>query len=78
MAIMGSSGAGKTTLLNLLTCRNNSHLKVTGDVKINGQKINSVSELASIAGYVQQDDIFIGHLKVKEQLIFQVMLFEFI
>lgn len=73
MAIMGSSGAGKTSLLNLLTLRNNHQLRVTGDVKINGTKVNAVSELALIAGYVQQNDLFIGHLKVKEQLTFQVM-----
>ena len=74
LAIMGASGAGKTTLLNFLTMRNNGNLKASGVVKLNGRVINSSDELASISGYVQQDDIFIGTIKVKEHLRFQAML----
>jgi ABC-type multidrug transport system ATPase subunit len=74
LAIMGASGAGKTTLLNFLTMRNNGNLKASGVVKLNGKVINSSDELASISGYVQQDDIFIGTIKVKEHLRFQAML----
>jgi len=36
--------------------------------------LSSTEELSSIAGYVQQEDMFIGYLKVKEQLRFQVHL----
>ncbi len=74
MAIMGASGAGKTTLLNVLTCRSNGNLKLFGDVKINGANIQDPSQIASVSGYVQQDDIFIAQLKVKEHLTFQAML----
>lgn len=70
---MGASGAGKTTLLNVLTFRNSQKLKTTGDVKINGKILQSADQLASISGYVQQDDLFIGTLKVKEHLKFQVL-----
>lgn len=73
LAIMGASGAGKTTLLNFLTMRNNGNLKSSGTVKLNGKEIKSSAELAAISGYVQQDDIFIGTLKVKEHLKFQVL-----
>ena len=72
---MGASGAGKTTLLNVLTFRNRGNLTVTGSVKINGRIISDSSELASISAYVEQDDIFIGTLKVKEHLKFQMDLF---
>ena len=72
LAIMGASGAGKTTLLNALTFRNQGNLKLNGDVKINGKLIQNSNQLASISGYVQQNDIFIGTLKVKEHLRFQV------
>jgi len=71
---MGASGAGKTTLLNVLTFRNRGNLRITGDVKVNGRQISKSSELASISSYVEQDDIFIGTLKVKEHLKFQAML----
>nr|QNH67900.1 ATP-binding cassette transporter subfamily G-like protein 1 [Brachionus rotundiformis] len=74
MAIMGASGAGKTTLLNVLNFRNRGNLKISGEVKINGTVVKSRAALTSISGYVQQDDLFIATLTVKEQLKFQAML----
>ncbi len=56
----------------MLNFRNRGNLKVNGDVKINGQLVKSVASLSSLSGYVQQEDIFIGTLTVKEQLKFQV------
>jgi ABC-type multidrug transport system ATPase subunit len=44
-------------------------------VKVNGEVVKSRSALASISGYVQQEDMFIGFLKVKEQMKFQVNMF---
>lgn len=69
---MGASGAGKTTLLNVLNFRNRGQLRINGDVKINGSVVESREALASLSGYVQQEDLYIGTLKVKEQLKFQV------
>ena len=69
---MKASGAGKTTLLNVLNFRNRGNLIITGDVKVNGTPIMSPLQLAAISGYVQQDDLFIGTLTVKEHLKFQV------
>ncbi len=71
IAIMGASGAGKTSLLNVLTCRNGD-LNQTGDVKINGVFIQDPQEISMISGYVQQDEIFIANLRVREHLVFQV------
>ncbi|CAG2105895.1 unnamed protein product, partial [Medioppia subpectinata] len=70
MAIMGASGAGKTTLMNVLTQRNLSDITVEGSVKING-KLADPSSLTALSAYVQQNDLFIGALTVKEHLIFQ-------
>lgn len=78
MAIMGASGAGKTTLLNMLTFRNQGELVVSGDIKVNGKRLADPKQLASISGYVQQNDIFIGTLKVKEHLRFQVLYLDLI
>ena len=47
---------------------------MAGSVKINGELIQSSSQISAMSGYVQQDDIFIGTLKVKEHLYFQVNL----
>ncbi|XP_018021065.1 protein white [Hyalella azteca] len=73
LAVMGASGAGKTTLLNVLTHRNNDKVRVTGDLHVNGRPVHPDS-LTSLSAYVQQDDLFIGLLTVREQLIFQAML----
>ena len=66
---------GKTTLLNVLNCRNRGSLKIKGDIKINGKSVDMIENISSVIGYVQQDDLFIGTLKVKEHLFFQVFKF---
>lgn len=71
LAVMGASGAGKTTLLNALTFRSCRSTVVTGLRSINGVPVNS-AYLTSQSAYVQQDDLFIGNLTVKEHLVFQV------
>ncbi|CAF1021406.1 unnamed protein product, partial [Didymodactylos carnosus] len=72
LAIMGSSGAGKTTLLNVLSGRKQRNMTVAGDIRFNGVSISS--SLASQYAYVEQEELFIGTLTVKEHLIFQAML----
>lgn len=72
LAIMGASGAGKTTLLNVLTHRNNDKLRITGDLFVNGRRVDP-DTLTSRSAYVQQDDLFVGLITVREQLIFQAM-----
>ena len=56
----------------MLNFRNRGDLKITGDVKINGNLVTSYDALASISGYIQQEDLFIGTIKVRELLKFQV------
>lgn len=71
---MGASGAGKTTFLNALNFRNKGKLSIKGEIRVNHHLVNSIEEIASISGYVQQDDLFVGCMTVKENLIFQAML----
>lgn len=75
LAILGASGSGKTTLLNALNMRNRGELKVEGEVRVNGRLINSMEEISAVSGYVQQNDLFIGTLRVGEHLTFQVKIF---
>ena len=70
-AIMGASGAGKSTLLNVLNFRNQNNLEIEGEVKLNGMEANW-DAIAKCSGYVQQDDLFIGTLTVREHLTFLV------
>jgi ABC-type multidrug transport system ATPase subunit len=73
LAIMGASGAGKTTLLNTLMFRSLPNTEVSGRRAVNGVSITCIT-VASLAAYVQQDDLFIGTLTVREHLVFQVLL----
>lgn len=67
LAIMGSSGAGKTTLLNLLTNIDQTKIKKSGCVRVNGKYL-TVKEMRTISAYVQQIDVFAPRLTVLEQL----------
>ena len=64
------SGSGKTTLLNVLTYRNRGKLLVSGEVRVNGGRVGS--GMTSLSAYIQQEDLFIGTLTVREHLWFQV------
>ncbi|ODV83954.1 hypothetical protein CANARDRAFT_202053 [[Candida] arabinofermentans NRRL YB-2248] len=70
-ALMGESGAGKTTLLNVLSRRVETGV-VTGSMFINGKDIDSSFERRT--GYVQQQDLHISELTVRESLIFAARL----
>lgn len=72
LAVMGASGSGKTSLLNVLTYRNRGNLVVDGDIRVNGGKIGRA--MPSLSAYVQQDDLFLPMITVKEHLYFQSQL----
>ena len=65
---MGASGAGKTTLLNVLHF-NSRKLYVEGERCMNGNPVGS-DYISSISAYVQQEDLFIPTLTVREHLAF--------
>lgn len=69
-AILGASGAGKSTLLNALTMRNVDALEISGERYCNSELVTPES-LTAQSAYVQQDDMFIGTLTVREHLQFQ-------
>ena len=73
-SVSGASGAGKTSFLNALNFRNQGNLSVKGEIRLKRHLLNSVEEIASISGYVQQDDLFVGCMTVRENLIFQAFL----
>ncbi|XP_077978140.1 protein white-like [Glandiceps talaboti] len=72
LAIMGSSGAGKTTLLNVLTGRSSPKLKIDGLILANGKPVTD--GFKKISAFVQQHDMFLGTMTVREHLMFQANL----
>ncbi|KAI9340587.1 hypothetical protein BDR26DRAFT_861433 [Obelidium mucronatum] len=65
-AIMGPSGAGKTTFMNVLMGKVS---RTDGSLRIN----NIVAEMQTyrkIIGYVPQDDVMIGEMTVRENLLY--------
>jgi ABC-type multidrug transport system ATPase subunit len=71
VAIMGASGAGKTTLMNILTHRRPGTLKISGDVRVNGT--NMGRNINRVAGYVQQEELFVPSMTTREHLYFHVL-----
>ncbi|AGO10578.1 AaceriABR125Cp [[Ashbya] aceris (nom. inval.)] len=69
-ALMGESGAGKTTLLNTLAQRNVGI--ITGDMLVNGLPIDASFERRT--GYVQQQDVHVKEMTVRESLQFSARL----
>lgn len=46
--------------MNVLNFRNRGGLKIAGEVRLNGKLLKSVEDVSTVAGYVQQDELFIG------------------
>ncbi|CCD22990.1 ATP-binding cassette sterol transporter AUS1 NDAI_0A08370 [Naumovozyma dairenensis CBS 421] len=66
-ALMGESGAGKTTLLNVLSQRVESGV-VTGELLIDGKPLTNEDAFKRSIGFVQQQDLHLDLLTVKESL----------
>ena len=56
--------------MNVLAHQNLSRLNISGKILINGKEIGK--RIKSVSAYVQQEDLFIGTLTVREHLMFQV------
>ena len=67
-ALMGSSGAGKTTLMDVIAGRKTVG-RITGDILVNGRPKQTKS-FNRLTGYVEQQDLHMGHHTVREALDF--------
>ncbi|XP_028399589.1 ABC transporter ATP-binding protein/permease wht-1-like [Dendronephthya gigantea] len=72
VAILGPRGAGKTTLLNALAHRRIEQLEVTGTVYVREEPVGI--NIREVSAYVEDHDVFVGLLTVREHLIFQAFL----
>jgi ABC-type multidrug transport system ATPase subunit/ABC-type multidrug transport system permease subunit len=73
LAIMGPSGAGKTSLLNILAQRVRNY---QGSLIINGKENDktAIRRLKASIAFVQQDDVLMGNLNVREALVYAALL----
>ncbi|WCJ40953.1 ABC transporter G family member 36 [Euphorbia peplus] len=65
--LLGPPSSGKTTLLLALAGKLDSTLKVQGEVKYNGLRLDEF-EARKTSAYVSQNDVHLGELTVKETL----------
>ncbi|XP_032380953.1 broad substrate specificity ATP-binding cassette transporter ABCG2b [Etheostoma spectabile] len=71
-AIMGATGSGKTSLLDVIAGRKDPAGLKQGKMLVDGEAITSELRLSS--AYVVQDDILMGTLSVRENLLFSANL----
>ncbi|XP_041641615.1 broad substrate specificity ATP-binding cassette transporter ABCG2b [Cheilinus undulatus] len=71
-AIMGATGSGKTSLLDVIAGRKDPKGLKQGKVLVDGKVVTS--ELRLCSAYVVQDDILMGTLTVRENLLFSANL----
>ncbi|TDH15741.1 hypothetical protein EPR50_G00013110 [Perca flavescens] len=71
-AIMGATGSGKTSLLDVIAGRKDPAGLKQGKVLVDGKAVTSELRLSS--AYVVQDDILMGTLSVRENLLFSANL----
>ncbi|XP_072319908.1 broad substrate specificity ATP-binding cassette transporter ABCG2b [Eucyclogobius newberryi] len=71
-AIMGATGSGKTSLLDVIAGRKDPRGLREGRVLVDGRAVTSELRLSS--AYVVQDDILMGTLSVRENLLFSANL----
>lgn len=70
-AIVGDSGSGKSTLIDILQYK---HKVFFGEVNINGKDIRrmSINEIYSYISLVSQNEQYISHLSVMENLLYSL------
>lgn len=75
LAIIGASGAGKTTLLNYLSGKMLANdLDSEGDTLINGKNAKETTNYLQFTAFVQQEDVLLETLTVRECLHYAALL----
>lgn len=72
LAIIGGSGAGKSTCLDILAHKPKNG-SVRGDVRLNGARLGD-AEIRKMCGFVDQEDMLMGTLTVRETLMYSALL----
>ena len=73
LALMGPSGSGKTSILDVLSGRSSYD---GGMINLDGENVTDkvMKKLKKKVAYVKQNDLFFGHLTVRDQLTYTALL----
>lgn len=73
LALMGPSGSGKTSMLDVLSGRSGYD---GGTITLDGEVVTDkvMKKLKKRVAYVKQNDLFFGHLTVRDQLMYTAFL----
>jgi ABC-type multidrug transport system ATPase subunit len=73
LALMGPSGSGKTSILDVLSGRSAYD---SGMINLDGEIVTDkvMKKLKKKVAYVKQNDLFFGHLTVRDQLTYTALL----
>ncbi len=68
--VMGPSGSGKSALLNFICGTLESAFKATGEIALNGRRLNELPAEQRRVGILFQDDLLFPHMSVGKNLMF--------
>jgi putative thiamine transport system ATP-binding protein len=72
VTLMGPSGSGKSSLLSFIGGDLDSNFQASGEIILNGSKLNEVVPHLRQVGRLFQDDLLFPHMTIGENLLFAV------
>jgi putative thiamine transport system ATP-binding protein len=72
VTLMGPSGSGKSSLLSFIGGDLDPNFQATGEIILNGMKLNAVPPYQRHIGRLFQDDLLFPHMTIGENLLFAV------
>jgi putative thiamine transport system ATP-binding protein len=70
--LMGDSGSGKSSVLAAVCGTLDPALRWAGEIRLNGQRIDTLPTRARRVGILFQEDLLFAHMTVRENLLFAV------
>lgn len=70
--LMGDSGSGKSSVLAAICGTLAPALRWQGEIRLNGQRIDTLPTRARRVGILFQEDLLFAHMTVRENLLFAV------
>jgi putative thiamine transport system ATP-binding protein len=70
--LMGDSGSGKSSVLAAVCGTLDPALRWEGEIRLNGQRIDTLPTRARRVGILFQEDLLFAHMTVRENLLFAV------